>query len=156
MLFNEISARGACTARQTTMVPQSVRLPRREYAAVLENPDAFDRLGFSISDFGDGTVLVREIPMMFVGDDIASVLSELAGELLRHASAPKTEKLDWLYHSASCRAAVKGGSDITKEDAILLIGKALTDPSLRYCPHGRPVLIELTQKELEKQFGRIQ
>lgn len=156
ILFNEIRSRGACTARQAMLLPQSVSLARREYAAVLENPEAFDRLGFSISDFGDGTVLVREIPMMFEGDDIAAVISELAGELLAHSSEPTTEKLDWLYHSASCRAAVKGGSDISKDDAILLIGKVLSDPSVRYCPHGRPVLIELSRKELEKQFGRIQ
>lgn len=156
ILFNEIRARGACTAPQAMLLPVSVQLDRREYAAVIDNLDAFEKLGFSVSDFGDGTVLVREVPMMFMQDDVASVISELAGELLNHAKELVTDRLDWLYHSASCRAAVKGGSDISKEDAILLIGRVLTDDSLRYCPHGRPVLIELSKKELEKQFGRIQ
>ena len=155
ILFEEIRAGGVCTSSQALLAPVSVHLDRREYAAVCENISAMQAIGFVLEDFGEGTLLVRECPMMFAGEDMGSVISELAGELLSHARELLTSKMDWLYHSAACRAAVKGGKSVTDEDACILIQKVLADDSLRYCPHGRPVLIELTRKELEKQFGRI-
>ena len=156
ILFNEIKARGACTAPQTLMLPETVHLDRREYAAITENIDALAQIGFSIEDFGDGCVMIRACPMMFAEDSLPEVISELAEAFLSHKRELITNKLDWLYHSASCRAAVKAGKALSDDDAQLLIRRVLSDDSLRYCPHGRPVLIELTRKELEKQFGRIQ
>lgn len=156
ILFNEIKARGACTAPQTLMLPETVHLDRREYAAITENIDALAQIGFSIEDFGDGCVMIRACPMMFAEDSLPEVISELAEAFLSHKRELITSKLDWLYHSASCRAAVKAGKALSDDDAQLLIRRVLSDDSLRYCPHGRPVLIELTRKELEKQFGRIQ
>ncbi len=156
ILFNEIKARGACTAPQTLMLPETVHLDRREYAAITENIDALAQIGFSIEDFGDGCVMIRACPMMFAEDSLPEVISELAEAFLSHKRELITNKLDWLHHSASCRAAVKAGKALSDDDAQLLIRRVLSDDSLRYCPHGRPVLIELTRKELEKQFGRIQ
>ena len=156
ILFNEIKARGACTAPQTLMLPESVHLDRREYAAITENINALEQIGFALEDFGEGCVMIRACPMMFAEDSLPEVISELADAFLSHKRDLITNKLDWLYHSASCRAAVKAGKALSDDDAQLLIRRVLSDDSLRYCPHGRPVLIELTRKELEKQFGRIQ
>ena len=156
ILFNEIKARGACTAPQSLMLPESVHLDRREYAAITENINALEQIGFTLEDFGEGCVMIRACPMMFAEDSLPEVISELADAFLSHKRDLITNKLDWLYHSASCRAAVKAGKALSDDDAQLLIRRVLSDDSLRYCPHGRPVLIELTRKELEKQFGRIQ
>lgn len=156
ILFNEIKARGACTAPQALMLPESVHLDRREYAAITENINALEQIGFALEDFGEGCVMIRACPMMFAEDSLPEVISELADAFLSHKRDLITNKLDWLYHSASCRAAVKAGKALSDDDAQLLIRRVLSDDSLRYCPHGRPVLIELTRKELEKQFGRIQ
>lgn len=156
ILFNEIKARGSCTFPQSLMFPVTVHLNRKEYAAIIDNPEAIEALGFKFEDFGEGAILVRECPMMFTDDNLEEVLSELCEAVAEHKKELITEKSDWLYHSAACRAAVKGGYNVNDGDAKALIKKVLTDDSVKYCPHGRPVLIELTRREIEKQFGRIQ
>lgn len=156
IIYNEIKSRGMCTASQNLLLPLTVHLDRKEYAVVAENLNLLTSIGFNIEDFGEGSLLIRACPMMFVDDELDSVLSELAQSIYQHRKELLTEKIDWLCHSASCRAAVKGGSTVVDADAKTLIEKVLSDDSLRYCPHGRPVLIELSRRDIEKQFGRIQ
>ena len=65
------------------------------------------------------------------------------------------EKLDWIYHSMACRAAVKAGNFTSSYEAEKFVENLLKREDIRYCPHGRPVMIEMTKRELEKQFKRI-
>lgn len=156
ILFNELKSHTGSAARQFLLAPLTVQPDRREYAAVCEHMELFRSLGFDIEDFGDGCLIVRACPLAFTEDDLSDVIAELAGGLLEHRSDMTTRKLERMYETAACRAAIKGGSVVTKLDAETLIERLLADDSLRYCPHGRPVMIELTRRELEKQFGRIQ
>ncbi|MBQ8469567.1 MAG: hypothetical protein IJ547_03115, partial [Clostridia bacterium] len=66
------------------------------------------------------------------------------------------EKLDWMYKNIACRAAVKAGDDTQPGEQEQFIEYVLAHREVRYCPHGRPILIEMTRPELEKTFGRIQ
>ena len=137
------------------MSPVSVTLSGKEYIAVTENLEVFSKGGFLVEDFGNGTVIVRECPVALVKEDISSLITEMAGELLKGNMRPVPEKLTWLYHSAACRAAVKAGDELKTEETEAFIKQLLSDDSIRYCPHGRPVMYELSQREIEKQFGRI-
>ena len=155
MIFNKLCETGFSEDSQLLMAPVSVTLSGKEYIAVTENLEVFSKGGFLVEDFGNGTVIVRECPVALVKEDISSLITEMAGELLKGNMRPVPEKLTWLYHSAACRAAVKAGDELKTEETEAFVKQLLSDDSIRYCPHGRPVMYELSQREIEKQFGRI-
>ncbi len=155
MIFNSLSENHITVSSQILLSPISVTLSGKEYAAVLENIDVFEKGGFSVEDFGGGCVLVRECPVNLQKEDITAIIAEMAGELAKGNTRPVPEKLDWLYHSTACRAAVKAGDELKEEEIEAFVSRLLKDDKIRYCPHGRPVMYELTKYEIEKQFGRI-
>ena len=154
MLFEELRADNGEVKSQMLLDPVVVTLSKEEYSVILQNRELLLTAGFDISDFGPGSVVVRECPCMLINEDMKSIVEEMAGHLLR-SSAPVPEKLDWIYHNTACRAAIKGGEKTSKYELEKFVEKLLSHDEIRYCPHGRPVKIELTKKELEKQFGRI-
>lgn len=155
MIFNRLSKTDFSKDSQLLLLPVTVTLSAREYAAVTENIDVFRKGGFMVEDFGDGAVVVRGFPLVLTKEDIPLIITEMAGELLKGKTKPQPEKLQWLYHSASCRAAIKAGDALKKEETEAFVEKLLADESIRYCPHGRPVMYELSKHEIEKQFGRV-
>lgn len=154
MLFEQFKLRGAGES-QMMLLPVTVSLSADEYSAVLENIDILADAGYDVSDFGDRTVRVCACPPQLVDENMADIITEIAGYLACNIKTLMPEKLDWIYHSMACRAAVKAGNFTSKYEAERFVGQVLSSPDIRYCPHGRPVLIEITKKELEKQFGRI-
>lgn len=155
MIFNKLSSGVFPDASQIMLSPVSVHLSGKEYAVVMENLEVFSKGGFGVEDFGGSTVIVRECPVTLQKEDVASVITEMAGELLRGNIKPVPEKLDWLYHSTACRAAIKAGDILKDEELQSFVEALLADDSIRYCPHGRPVMYELSRHEIEKQFGRV-
>ena len=156
MLYNELQKDNGASGSQMLLVPVSVTLSKEEYAAVLEHMEVLAQAGFAAEDFGGGTVLVRACPLNLEREDITALVTEFAGHLLKYHREVLSEKLDWLYHSVACRAAVKAGDHTTDYELYDFTKRLLADPDVRYCPHGRPVLITLSRTELEKQFGRVQ
>jgi DNA mismatch repair protein MutL len=141
------------TSAQLLLTPVAVTLSQDEYGAVLENLPLLTEAGFDVSDFGGSTVLVRSAPLELSGKDVSDTLAEMAGCLLRHKKDIPPEKIDWLYLSVACRAAVKGG-DKSREIESRELVKRISEIDIKYCPHGRPVAFILRKSELEKQFGR--
>ncbi|MCR4593711.1 MAG: DNA mismatch repair endonuclease MutL [Clostridiales bacterium] len=153
--FNKIRKNSA-NAKQILMNPATVTLSQEEYTAVIENTDLISEAGFDISDFGNGSVIVRSCPMDLDRLDIAPLISEIAGYLLKNRNDIRNEHLDWIYHNVACRSAVKAGDINDPKEIEELVNAVLYDDEVRFCPHGRPVITEITKNELEKQFGRIQ
>lgn len=143
-------------ASQVLLSPVAVRLSREEYNAVLSNLDLYSKCGFVIEDFGNSTVLVRECPSILDGEDVSGLVEETAAKLLDGKTDITPEQMDWIFHSTSCRAAVKAGDKTSLYEMELFVKKLLSNPNIRYCPHGRPVMIKLSKYDIEKQFGRIQ
>lgn len=143
-------------ASQVLLSPVAVRLSREEYNAVLSNLDLYLKCGFAIEDFGNSTVLVRECPSILDGEDVSGLVEETAAKLLDGKTDITPEQMDWIFHSTSCRAAVKAGDKTSPYEMELFVKKLLANPNIRYCPHGRPVMIKLSKYDIEKQFGRIQ
>ncbi|MBO5937525.1 MAG: hypothetical protein J6Q79_07970, partial [Clostridia bacterium] len=141
---------------QVLLSAVKVTLNKNEYTAVIENLDAFKSAGYLIEDFGDGVVVVRECPMLISGDDVEDTVIEMAAYLGENRTNIETETIDRIHHTAACKAAIKAGYKNSTAEMKVLAEQVLYDDSVRYCPHGRPVLIELSKYELEKQFGRIQ
>jgi len=140
---------------QLLLSPLSVSLSREEYGALTEAFEQLEQAGFEVEEFGGNTLLVRAVPMMLIDGNIAESLREIAGGLLTGKREITTERLDWIYHSVACRAAVKAGDGSTPEELLKLAQRVLYNEDIRTCPHGRPVCFELTAREIEKQFGRI-
>lgn len=156
MLFNKLKKENGKNGSQMLLSPISVTLSKEEYTAILENIDTVRESGFEIDDFGEGTVIVRACPLNLEKENIVSLITEIAGYLLKNQRDILPEKLDWIYHSIACRAAIKAGNDNSDYELMRFVKKLLTDKDVRYCPHGRPVIVEMTKYELDKQFGRIQ
>lgn len=139
---------------QLLLTPITVTLTKQEHSTIIENADKLAKAGFDIDDFGDGALLIREVPSLLSSTDFGALLSEIA-ESLSKTNSVMIEKLDRIYHTVACKAAVKAGNISSDVQLRELMMEALTNPKIRYCPHGRPVAIELSEKELEKMFGRL-
>ncbi len=140
---------------QLLLVPVTVTLSKEEYAATIDNLDLINESGFEVEDFGGGCVIVRECPMELSADDVEEVICEIAGRFVDKKQDVAFEKLDWIFHSVACRSAIKAGNFTSRLEMERFAKQLLSMPDIRYCPHGRPVLIEMTKRELEKNFGRI-
>ncbi|WP_312279209.1 DNA mismatch repair endonuclease MutL [Oscillibacter sp.] len=137
--------------RQTLLRPVAAELSREDCALLLENLSLLESLGLACEDFGDGAVLVREVPADLDAADIPSTLEELA-ENLRAGRSP-TEKRQNLLHTIACKAAIKAGWDSDESELRALVDKVQSG-EIQYCPHGRPVKARMTKYELEKMFKR--
>lgn len=156
MLFDALKKENGNAGSQMLLSPVTVTLSKDEYAAVTEHMEVLAQAGFEAEDFGEGAVRVRACPLNLEKEDITALVTELAGYLLKNKREVLSEKLDWIYHSIACRAAIKAGNDTTDYELYDFTKRLLQNDDIRYCPHGRPVLIELSRHELDRQFGRVQ
>ena len=143
MLFEKLRANNGEIETQMLLAPVTVTLSKEEYSAVLDNLELLDKAGYRVEDFGGGMVIVSECPTAVADADLAEVVMELAGYLVNNRRELIPEKLDWIYHSTACRAAIKAGDKTSEYELEKFVEKLLNDPDIRYCPHGRPVLIEM-------------
>lgn len=156
MIFDSLKKNANDAESQMLLMPVTVTLSKEEYNAVTENIDILQKAGYAVEDFGQGMIIVTECPTFLEAADISDVICELAGRFCENKRDAIPEKLDWIYHSTACRAAIKAGDKTTPYELQKFVEKLLSNPDIRYCPHGRPVLIEMGKKEIEKSFGRIQ
>ncbi len=154
ILFEKFKAEQSSCA-QLMLMPVTVTLSADEYSAVIENTDILLKAGYEITDFGGKSVKINACPAELADENIAEIINEIASYLALHNRSVMPEKLDWIYHSMACRAAIKAGNYTTPYEAEHFVKELLRRDDIRYCPHGRPVLIEITRAELEKQFKRI-
>ena len=155
MIYERLKKENGERTPQILLMPVTVNLSKEEYAAILENTELLGTSGFNVEDFGSGSVIVTECPMELSMGDIPDVIREIAGRFVEKRQDVMFEKLDWIFHSVACRSAIKAGNITSKYEMEIFAKQLLSMPDIRYCPHGRPVLIEMTQRELEKNFGRI-
>lgn len=153
MNYEEFKAQ-ATVEVQMLLSPVAVNLSKDEFNTVCENIELLSQCGFEAEPFGDSAVIVRSVPALVGDSDVRDLICEIAGKLLEHKTDITPDKIDWIYHSASCRGAVKAGDKTTPEEQKLFVEKLLSMPEIRFCPHGRPVFIKISRYDIEKQFGR--
>lgn len=140
---------------QLLLAPVSAELSREEAAAVLENRALLERCGFETEGFGGGDVLIRQIPSDVDVEDAKALLQELAGDLLAGKTLDPDSLRDNLLHTIACKSAIKAGWQTSDEELRRLVQEVLSRDDIKYCPHGRPVCVTLTKRQLEKQFKRV-
>ncbi|MBP3692680.1 MAG: DNA mismatch repair endonuclease MutL [Clostridia bacterium] len=141
--------------KQLLITPETVVLNKEEYMVLIERQELLDEVGFEIEDLSDGIIMVRSVPASLCGDNMAEALSQIADSLSKGGAA-MTEKQERLYCTVACRAAIKAGDRSTEQELRQLAAQVLGKDGVMHCPHGRPVAFELKQRDLEKQFGRLQ
>ena len=153
MNFDKMKARDYTPMRQLLLTPVVVKAAPAESEVLLEHLDLLREFGFEAEDFGGGDILVREVPDYVEAEEADRVLTQLAAQLLENGTADPTAARDQVLHTMACKAAIKGG---WKNDPAELevVARAVMSGEVKYCPHGRPVAIELTRAQLEKQFKR--
>ena len=155
ILFEKLKANQESISGQTLLQPLPVRLSPAAAGELLGNTALLEELGFEIEEFGENTVLARQIPMDLTVEAAAEALETLADDLLNGRRESRDTVRDTLLHTVACKAAIKAGW-VSDEKELLAIAKAVMErEDLKYCPHGRPICVSLSQKMLEKQFKRI-
>ena len=152
ILFNKLKKQQV--SEQMLLSSKPVNLTKDEYDILISNIDVLSDAGFGIEDFGGSSVVVRSLPSILTDSDIPLLLSEIA-QGLKYGNKVLVERMDDIFHSISCKAAIKAGMLSTKMELEQLAKQVLNDRDVLYCPHGRPVAFEITNNQLKKQFGRI-
>ena len=154
ILFEKLKAHQEKISSQSLLSPVSLRLNPSACAELLSNQDMLDELGFEIEEFGENTLLIRQIPMDLSPDDAADTLESLAADLLSGRREKKDNFRDELLHTVACKAAIKAGWKNDEQELLAICKEVMAREDLKYCPHGRPICVSLSKKQLEKQFKR--
>ena len=153
MNFDRMKAQGYKPMMQTLLTPVTFTPAAEERSALADSLPLLAEFGFEVEEFGTAALIVRQAPFDVDAGDVVSTLTELAGKLLSAGRADPNAARDELLHTMACKAAIKGGWKSGPQELERVV-QAVMDGSVKYCPHGRPVAIELTRRDLEKQFKR--
>ena len=154
ILFEKLKANQEAITPQTLLQPVPVHLSPSACAELLANGELLEELGFQLEEFGVDTLLLRQIPMDLSPDTAAEAAESLAADLLNGRREKKDTVRDELLHTVACKAAIKAGWK-NDEAELLAVAKAVMErDDLKHCPHGRPICVTLTKKQLERQFKR--
>ena len=154
-LYEKLAANYGNVPSQMLLEPAAIDLAAEEKQALLDNIPLLENAGLEIADFGGNTVVLRAVPSDVEPQNAESLLVEIANKLLKGGHDALNEHTEWVLHSISCRAAIKAGDKSSPQELLALAEKILSGEVPPFCPHGRPCVLKLTRKELEKQFGRI-
>ena len=154
ILFNKLKANQETISSQELLMPVSCRMSPELCGQLLSNASLLDSLGFGIEEFGDNTVLLRRIPMDLSPEDAADTAETIAADLLSGRRENPGTVRDEVLHTVACKAAIKAGWHTDEKELLALVKQVMENDELKYCPHGRPICISMSKKQLEKQFKR--
>ncbi len=141
---------------QIMLVPAIIKLTPVEVRAVMDNAQMLSDIGFEIDDFGNNSIAVRQSPAALDAGAIKDVICEIADNIITGKRQIKAEIQDRAIYTIACKSAIKASRTLTMPEMEKLADWVFEVKDVNTCPHGRPVSIELTKKEIEKMFGRIQ
>lgn len=154
ILFDKLMANQEKITGQALLSPIPCKMSPEYVAALLTNTAMLEALGFEVEEFGENTVLLRQIPMDLDADSASDAIEQIAGDLLNgKQESPETVRSEVL-HTVACKAAIKAGWHTSDAELNHLVSQVMAREELKYCPHGRPICISLSKKQLEKQFRR--
>jgi DNA mismatch repair protein MutL len=141
---------------QRLLVPLLLELPAAAQQTLVERGEALARLGFDVEAFGEGTVKVSAVPALLGTEDSAQALLALANDLEGlDRGAHVQDALQRIAATTACHAAVKANDPLTYEKMTHILEELRATAYSTVCPHGRPVMLRITRREIEKNFDRI-
>jgi len=154
ILFEKLKENQEAITSQILLTPVPVQLRADAAAELLSNTELLAELGFEIEEFGDSTVLLRQIPMDLSPETAAEAAESIAADLLSGRREKKETVRDEILHTVACKAAIKAGWLSDAKELLAIVKQVMAREDLKYCPHGRPICVTLSKKQLEKQFKR--
>ena len=154
ILFEKLKAHQETISSQSLLTPVSCRLSAEGCAILLENRELLEELGFEAEEFGENTLLLRQIPMDLDPEQAKDTVEQMAEDLQNGRRERRENVRDELLHTVACKAAIKAGWQTSHKELLVLAQQVMEREDLKYCPHGRPICIGLSKKQLEKQFKR--
>ena len=141
--------------RQVLLIPEVVDLEHVKIQRILELKDDFARLGLILEKFGEGAILVREIPSILGDINVKNLVIDIADELEEFGSSTILEdKLGHICGTIACHSSVRSGRTLRVEEMNALLREMEATPHSGQCNHGRPTYVELKLSDIEKLFGR--
>lgn len=154
MIFDRLKQQQRQVMSQGLLCPVTLRLSGEDGELLEKNGPLLAELGFELEPFGENEYILRAVPADMLPEDARAAVEEIC-EKLRHGKAPDPAAArDEILHTVACKAAIKAGWDTDRQELERLVDAVLSG-QVKYCPHGRPVSIRLTRKDLDKQFKRI-
>ena len=154
ILFEKLKANQEKISAQALLTPIPVRLSPEAAGELLSSKDLLDELGFEIDEFGENTILLRQIPMDLSPDHAAEAIEEMASDLLTGRREKASTVRDEVLHTVACKADIEAGWKNDEAELLAVVKEVMSRDDLKHCPHGRPICITLSKKQLEKQFKR--
>lgn len=155
IIFNRLRKRKYTDDRQLLLEPVMVHLSREDYRGIAQNLELFEQAGFLVEDFGDGDLIVREVPVLLSGAQIREIVEKTAHDLSQNKKDLTPQALDELLHSVACKSAVRANDKNTMPELWEIVQLLQVDEDAKYCPHGRPVAKIFSKRDLERMFGRL-
>ena len=154
ILFEKLKANQESISSQSLLTPVACRLSPEECAILMANKSLLEELGFEAEEFGENTLLLRQIPMDLDPQQAQDAMTEIAADLLNGRRENAQNVRDEILHTVACKAAIKAGWQTSEKELRVLVEQVMARDDLKHCPHGRPICITLSKKQLEKQFKR--
>lgn len=154
IIYEKIKSGKVKSARQIMLTPEVINLGLIEYQLVIDNISIFENMGFLVEDFGEKTIIVREIPIILNGLNITNIVSDIIAGIVENHNNVTLKVIDNLYYTVACKAAIKAGDKNNKIELEKLINILENNLNLKNCPHGRPIFFTIKRKDIEKQFLR--
>ncbi|MDH5559744.1 MAG: hypothetical protein OEY59_02715, partial [Deltaproteobacteria bacterium] len=143
-------------ATHPLMIPQLLELPPQDGLLLELYQESWAKLGFVIEHFGGNDYSVKEIPFVLKDQDIGEVIRDVLNEIARFGKSGKLEVFyNEVFEKIACHSSVRAGQSLSQKEMQSLADQLENLDLQVYCPHGRPVLIEISLRDLDKRFKRI-
>ena len=154
MIFDRLKQQDRRIMSQGLLCPVTLRVSGEDGELLEKNGELLSELGFELEPFGENEYILRSVPADMLPEDARAAVEEICEKLRRGKAPDPAAARDEILHTVACKAAIKAGWDTDKKELQKLV-EAVLSGQVKYCPHGRPVSVRLTRKELDKQFKRI-
>ena len=156
MLYEECLAafESKTMSSQTLLFPEELEFAKDEFDILLEIFPYLKQIGFKISEGTDSKIIVEAIPSDISWGDEKRIIKEIIDEFISTRKTYSSYK-EALAASFACKAAVKAGDLMENDEMVMLINRLFSTEHPYYCPHGRPIIFQLSLEELDKRFERI-
>lgn len=154
MIFDRLKQQERQIMSQGLLCPVTLRVSGEDGELLEKNGQLLSDLGFELEPFGENEYILRAVPADMLPEDAKAAVEEICEKLRRGKAPDPAAARDEILHTVACKAAIKAGWD-TDEKELQRLVEAVLSGQVKYCPHGRPVSVTMTRKELDKQFKRI-
>lgn len=142
--------------RTELIVPITIDLSKDEMIYVISNNDKFLELGFSVEEFSNNSIIIREVPLWAANKDINEIIISLINEMIHDRQIDLMKYRDKICKQISCKSSIRANDKISFLEARKLLEQLFTCENPYHCPHGRPTIIKFSDDEIKRMFERVQ